>query len=121
MTPDAIDIELARTLEDRRLSRGERQALGATLSRLGPAADRQAIRHRAFELARAALGQEGDRAVLDWLEDVVKALREAEPTAGPRGVAEAHFSPGEDCPRAIERLLAHARRTLDVCVFTITD
>ena len=121
MTPDAIDVELARTLEDRRLSRGERQTLGAALARLGPEADRPAIRLRAFELARAALGRPEDRPVLDWLEEVVRALRDAEPAAGTRGVAEAHFSPGEDCPRAIGRLLDHCRRTADVCVFTITD
>ena len=36
-------------------------------------------------------------------------------------MAEAYFSPGDDCPRAIGRLLASARRTADICVFTITD
>ena len=36
-------------------------------------------------------------------------------------MAEAFFSPGDDCLRAITRLLANASRTADICVFTITD
>ena len=36
-------------------------------------------------------------------------------------MAQAHFSPGEDCLLAIRGLLARARQTADVCVFTITD
>lgn len=121
MTPHEIDGWLARTLDDRNLSRGERQALREFVASLGPQADRHLIRHRAFEAARAALGNPNDAAVLDWLAEVVKAVSEDGPGAGPRWFSEAHFSPGEDCPRAIRRLLTNARHSADVCVFTITD
>src|SRR5262249_42898290 len=88
---------------------------------LEPGTDRREIIHRAFEAARAALVHPDDRTMIDWLEDVDKALREPEKTTGGRGVSEAHFSPGEDCLRANRRFLAGAKRTADVCVFTITD
>ena len=119
MTPEPIDAWLASSFEDRRLSRGERQALAARVAALGPGVDREAIRARAFEIARSALARPEDGLVLDWLEDVVKAIRE-KTLEGP-SLAEAHFSPGDDCLRAIERFLGRARRAVDVCVFTITD
>jgi phosphatidylserine/phosphatidylglycerophosphate/cardiolipin synthase-like enzyme len=38
-----------------------------------------------------------------------------------RGMAEAWFSPHDDCPGRIINLFAEARSHADVCVFTITD
>jgi phosphatidylserine/phosphatidylglycerophosphate/cardiolipin synthase-like enzyme len=121
MTPEEIDAWLAVTLEDRRLSRHERQSLRELAASLEPGTDRHELVHRAFEAARRALVNPDDRTTIVWLEDVVGALREPEKTAAGRGLAEAHFSPGEHCLRAIRRHLAGAKRTADVCVFTITD
>ncbi len=121
MSPQDVQERLARSLEDRRLSRGERQDLQKVLAGLAPDADRRALRHFAFELARSVPAEPGDSLVLDWLEDVVKALDSVEPPDRSAPVSEAYFSPGEDCPRAIIRLMQSARRTADVCVFTITD
>ena len=121
MTPQEIDVWLARTLDDRRLSRNERQVLEEVVDSLGSASDRREVVHRAFEVARDALAGPDDRSVLDWLEDVVKALREGAQSPTGLPLAEAYFSPGEECVLAIHRLLANARRTADVCVFTITD
>jgi mitochondrial cardiolipin hydrolase len=39
----------------------------------------------------------------------------------PASSSRAYFSPGEDCLRAILSELERARRTADICVFTITD
>ncbi|NUO48474.1 MAG: endonuclease [Polyangiaceae bacterium] len=36
-------------------------------------------------------------------------------------LAEAHFSPGDECLDAIRLQLSRARASVDVCVFTITD
>jgi len=116
--PDPIDAWLAESFEDRRLSRGERQTLAAHVASLGPGVDRDAICRTAFAIARSALAHPDDGTVLAWLEDVVRATREA---ASRSTLAEAHFSPGDDCPRTIERFLGRARKRLDVCVFTITD
>ena len=121
MSPQEIQEQLARSLEDRRVSRGERQDLQKALAELAPGVDRRALLRLAFELARTSPGKMGDGLVLDWLEDVVKALEPSLSSVPSSPVAEAYFSPGEDCPRAIIRLLEDARRTADVCVFTITD
>jgi phosphatidylserine/phosphatidylglycerophosphate/cardiolipin synthase-like enzyme len=121
MTPEEIDSQLARTLDDRRLSRSERQALGEFAASLKSDADRRLILTRAFEIAREALANPDDRPIVEWLEDVVKTIREGGEPASHSTLAEAYFSPGDECPRAIARLADHARRTIDVCVFTITD
>jgi mitochondrial cardiolipin hydrolase len=121
MTQEEIDEFLAGTLDDLRLSRNERQALAEFAASLGPEADRQSIRRRAFEAARSALKQPDDRAVIDWLEDVFKAINEPGEGGHGHSLAEAHFSPGDDCRQAISQLLRHASRTADICVFTITD
>ena len=121
MTTQEMDAWLALTLGDRRLSRNERRSLREFAASLEPGTDRREVLHRAFEAARAALANPDDLTMIDWLEDVTKALREPERTAGGRGFAEACFSPGEQCLRAIRRHLAGAKRTADVCVFTITD
>jgi mitochondrial cardiolipin hydrolase len=121
MMPDEIDARLARSLDDRRFSRGERQALVEWLATSGSSIDREEVRRRAFELARAALGRPDDVAVLAWLEEVIRATREVGQPAARPAVAEAYFSPGDECPRAIGRLLASSKKTADICVFTITD
>jgi len=35
--------------------------------------------------------------------------------------SQAYFSPGDDCPQVIVNQLERASRTIDICVFTITD
>jgi mitochondrial cardiolipin hydrolase len=119
MMPQEIDTWLARSLDDRRFSRGERQALGEFVATLDSSIDREAIRRRAFEIARNALGQPDDLPVLAWLEEVTRTIREGGQSRPV--LAEAYFSPGDDCPRAIGRLLANTGKTADICVFTITD
>lgn len=122
MDPEPLDDLLQRTLEDRHLSRRERQALGRALAGLHRPAARDEARRRAFEAARSALADPADAAVLDWLEGVVAILHReaAAPRGGGGAPAEAYFSPGRSCPRRVIRLLNEARRRADVCVFTIT-
>ncbi|MBH24570.1 MAG: endonuclease [Myxococcales bacterium] len=116
-----FDEFFARTLDDGRMSRGESKVL-KKLAEEHTAGDPQKIaqiRSRAFEKAREQLKNSDDRAALDWIEDVVKALH---PTSGQARVAEALFFP-EDGEFGLNRLvqyIAGARSSLDICVFTIT-
>jgi phosphatidylserine/phosphatidylglycerophosphate/cardiolipin synthase-like enzyme len=120
VTKEAIDQLLSQTLDDYRLSRNERQVLKAALDEHGVTEEGLAlVRHRAFQLARESLIDPEAHRVLEWLEEVIKALqpapsRRAEP-------CEAYFSPGDQCARQIARLLGAARHSVDICVFTITD
>lgn len=126
MDQQAIDDMLAATLEDHVLSRGEKHALGEVLQEQSPSEEGFAFwRHRAFALARAELGRQDvhdthvAQSVVDWLEGVVKVLHPI--ASGSDGIARVCFSPGPQCLGAITAELARARKSVDICVFTITD
>ncbi len=112
------------TLKDGALSRGERKVLRETVAeRAGAPEAIEALRKRAFAIAREELVDPRDRAVVEWVEEVVGALLAA---AAPRRAesrepSAAWFSPEDDCVGRILELVRAASRTLDVCVFTITD
>lgn len=120
MTPPQFRDALRQTLGDLKLSRSERRALAAVLG--DPPAEPALLaqyRGLAFDVAReAAAGGARPADLLDWLEDVVKLLQAG---GGSAARAEASFSPGEDCLRQICGLFRLARRSVDACVFTITD
>ena len=121
MSDDQFDAILRHTLEDFRVSRGEKRILQSTLEELH--ADEQDLalyRHRAFEIARNELMSPEAKAVLDWLEDVNKVLKPPQ-TKSDLPESQAYFTPGDDCPRHLIRMLGETRQKLDICVFTITD
>src|SRR4051794_21046716 len=95
---------LGQTLEDRRLSRGERQALGSVFREIKTDDDRAELLHHAFALAREERGGAGDGDVLDWLEEVSGLLVRGRDHHTAIAPSEAFFSPGEECPRRIARL-----------------
>lgn len=117
---EQLDRILQHTLNDYRVSRGEKRVLSSILDDIG--ADEQQLayfRHRAFEIARQEVTGPEAHAVIGWLEDIVKVLQ-AEPTSSAK-TPKAYFSPGSACRNAIGSLLRSARKTVDICVFTITD
>lgn len=118
-TEAQIDDLLRQTFEDQRLSRGERRALAALVEE--PAEMRLRVRRRSFAVARVLAREAEVGLVLDWLEEVQKALVDA-PEQGPneRG-SEAWFSPHQQVFQRIVRALEHTKRTAELCVFTITD
>jgi cardiolipin hydrolase len=119
MTPAELDEIFHQTLDDKKLSRGERKALTQILTDEQPDKDQLAVfRHEAFAVACEHMHDPRDRQVAEWLEDVWKLLL---PPTDTMAVAEARFSPGQDCVRRVISLLEHARSSVDVCVFTITD
>ena len=121
MTSQQMQNILEQSLDDRRLSRGEKASLGQHLKAAG--ADSQQLAHfrsLAFSLAREAIDATNGTMIVEWLEELVKVLQ---PPAvdGNADLAEAWFSPHGDCPQRIRTLLAQVVRTVDICVFTITD
>jgi phosphatidylserine/phosphatidylglycerophosphate/cardiolipin synthase-like enzyme len=118
-----VDLELfeqyfAATFGDQRLSRGERSALKALVEDLDPTPEqRLELVGRAFATARGAAARARPGQVLTWLEAVVRLLLT---TAGSK-VADAVFAPHQDCALRLRKLFDAASRSVDVCVFTITD
>ena len=118
---EGLVAAMRQTLDDVRLTRSEKKALKAVLGDVDPDKhDLARLRHHAFELARESVSVD-DRPVIEWLEDVVKLLLPRGEDVPRAKKAEAYFSPGDACPREIGNFLSRARRSADVCVFTITD
>jgi phosphatidylserine/phosphatidylglycerophosphate/cardiolipin synthase-like enzyme len=109
---------------DRRLSGGEKSALAQWVAaNVTTDQHRGVARHELFAVAKAAAVIHDPGEVIGWLEDVLKVLlpvRAPEPGV-PHEPTAAFFSPGDACRRHIAHRFASARRTADVCVFTVTD
>ena len=123
MDTDQLERALRATLEDGRLSRGERQALSELLAE--QAVDAQPnrlaqVRARAFAIAKERISDPRALEALAWAEDVVKVLAQLDvPVAA--SPSRACFSPGDGCLQTIVGELGRARKSADICVFTITD
>jgi phosphatidylserine/phosphatidylglycerophosphate/cardiolipin synthase-like enzyme len=117
---DALDA----TLDDGRLSGGEERSLRGVIETLSD--DREAlafVRNRAFDKARQRI-EARPLDTLRWLERVDKIIDNtaSPPLPGGRDHGSAcAFSPGESGLGLILRELRGADRSLDICVFTITD
>ncbi|QDV45487.1 Phospholipase D precursor [Stieleria neptunia] len=122
MSDGSIEDALKITLEDYRLTRGEKRALAKVVEKFADD-DRQLAyaRNFAFQLVRDQLGGPNDAELIDWLENALKVLVPRE-SAGDREIrSEAFFSPDDACVGKINRLFTSSRKAVDVCVFTITD
>lgn len=114
------------SLADRKLSGGEKQALADWVTRNARTDQAKGvIRHAAFDVARKSIADPDSDRVVEWLEDVMKVIVPvvAAAPAGAAGVGEdlAFFAPGEACLNHIVRRISGCRRTMDLCVFTVTD
>ncbi len=119
---DQLDQMLRDSVVDLKFDDDERE----TLRQVGEVLDSEKsafLKNRAFAIARERMqAQQCDAdtlLLLKWLEQVVKTLDKIDTSQ--RIKASAHFSPGEDCRRKLLELLRHARRTVEICVFTISD
>ncbi|MDJ0521507.1 MAG: phospholipase D-like domain-containing protein [Planctomycetota bacterium] len=126
MTHADLEAALLATIDDRRVTRSERKALRALIEDddLDPH-ERNQLRARAFDIARETIDAPRAKEVLDWLQDVLGLLvplegRGAEVPSEEREIG-AWFSPGHEPLNAIITQMRRARRSVDVCVFTITD
>lgn len=121
MRQQELEQWLVASLEDFKLSQSEALELREILPQLAND-DIAFTRNKAFQLAREPIHIGGDNAVatLLWLEKLSKTIdnfRQSETSS----IAEAHFSPGEDCRRQLLDLLVSARESIDISVFTISD
>lgn len=117
---DELDDMLQQTLEDRRLSRTERRALAEVFAdHTLNDEERAFVRNRVFAIAREQIKGMEAQNILEWAEDVVKVLHSK--AKRDSSIAEVYFSPGDECRLQIARQLRRAKRSADVCVFTITD
>ncbi|MEN5208678.1 phospholipase D-like domain-containing protein [Stenotrophomonas terrae] len=117
---DSLDRQLRDSAQDFALSNEERSALRELGAELSP--DRlRFLRNRAFDIAREQIGADPAEALpmLKWVEQVVRTL---DVNAGPvETLTSTYFSPGDACMQRLRALCAGAKKTMDICVFTISD
>lgn len=115
---DELLESFQRTLDDQHFSGNEKQALRLLLEEAILNEEEKAyLRNRLFALARAHIQGPQSLKVLDWLDLATKTLFKP----GPAPIHETYFSPIDDCVNVIIHYLRRARRSLKLCVFTITD
>ncbi|MEM1205274.1 MAG: phospholipase D-like domain-containing protein [Acidobacteriota bacterium] len=123
MNLDELEQLLAKTLDDKTMSRSERRALAEVFAGMDLSTSARAgYLNRAFRLAEGAMSRLADREVLDWLLALTKTLSTTADAERPRSkVAEVLFEPRDDAGARLRELVTGCRRSLHLCVFTITD
>ena len=111
------------TFEDQRLSDDERKVLVNLLEQKELfIQDIGYLRNRLFDFAKQALNTATPIAVLNWMEKINKILARFEREAIKKEIkSHVLFNPGNDCRSAIRSFIQKAKKSLDICVFTISD
>lgn len=111
-----------KTFDDHKLSSGERKALTQILKESNLKENQVGfLRNQIFDIARGAFKSYSTLEVIDWLENANKLLNKPDEGSAGNQPNEIYFSPGTDCLNAINSALQHARKSIKICVFTISD
>lgn len=114
-----FDYILNKVLSDRKFSRAEADALQQVLESANYNEREVAVlRSRLFDHIKEMVTSQEERELIGALEGLNKVLW---PASQKYSFAEVHFSPGLDCLDAINRQISNAKKSLDICVFTISD
>jgi phosphatidylserine/phosphatidylglycerophosphate/cardiolipin synthase-like enzyme len=116
---EALAQAFFQTFATKVLSKHDKQTLRKVLAEVKPDLHQQAwLRSRIFNWVYLALPDANSQLALTWLEEVNKILSDY---SNPVIEEKVYFSPGEACLQAIISNLQQATRTVDICVFTISD
>ena len=124
MNKTDVEKALLETFEDYRLSKNEKYALAKVFKDFDHNTEMlRYTRNRAFEIVKKQI-RDSDQyqyESIKWLEQIIKTLDVSQPTSQESGKVEAYFSPGETCAKQIISLIRSAKKSIDICVFTISD
>ncbi len=118
---ETIKAALEASIADGRMADDERWGLVEAVRQAGLNPEAlNALRNQAFKIARANITAWEPHSLLRWAES---AMRVVDAGRLPPRVARnsASFSPGVDCLGTIVGHLQAVRRTVDLCVFTLSD
>jgi mitochondrial cardiolipin hydrolase len=114
-----MDI-IRKSLDDDTLSRSEKKTIRSHLTDARLTSDEQSqLRSELFALAHEKAIGFSLHHILAWLEVLDQSIATTAPPSAT--ISNICFSPGDDCKNTIKSLLSHARRSVDICVFTISD
>jgi mitochondrial cardiolipin hydrolase len=112
---------MVQTFDDYRLSRSERKVLKEVFDESElEEVQREQLRRHAFQVVRNHLDGPHVESCLQWLESTLKLLVGTANEA-PWPESHVYFSPGTACLNAIVNQLQKAKKSVEICVFTITD
>ncbi|MBX9653992.1 endonuclease [bacterium] len=121
MESEEFDRLLLATMQDCRLQSAEIKALDDFLEANSPTDELLAFyRHRVFAIAMERFKEKEAQDVATWIEGVIKRLVPRTKDSNPE-VCAAYFSEVDNCVARIVSLIAEAKSSIDICVFTITD
>ncbi len=110
--------ELEASIADEYFSRSEKKSIRSLVKEFKPSDhDLSVLRSKVFDMANARINAENYSFIMQWVEDASKALVVTVQAEGD----EVYFSPGKSCRAAILNLIGTSVRSLDICVFTISD
>lgn len=120
MNTSALEKLLQQSLQDFKLDQDEKHRF-RELSKVLEDEQLRFIRNKAFDLSRphVKLGGVDALRVLNWLERVIKSIQPVNENT--QISSEAFFSPGVDCRNKIISLINGAKKSINICVFTISD
>ena len=109
-----------KTFDDKKITTSERKAVLRILGAKSLTKHKvDLLRSKLFKFALNAVSGTKNAQIITWLEEAVKTINVAVMVKTVRN--EVYFSPGTDCLKAILSELGSATRTIDICVFTISD
>lgn len=119
---DDLVAAFQKSFEDKFFSKAERDALRLRVVEAKLDQQRRdVLRSKLYAMAKAAAKDSDTQFAFDWLEAATRVLEDKVEQAPKAQGSTVHFSPGETCLGAIVSLVHGARKTLDICVFTISD
>ncbi len=107
--------------DDHKLSEEETKQLTKVLEEEALKADEIGyLRNRLYDFAEGALTSATPADVFRWMRKVNKLLTRFDKMAALH-IPEVYFSPQDDCSLTIRRFIQNSKKTLDICIFTISD
>lgn len=107
------------SFEDGFLSKSEKKALKQIIEEKSPSKrELDWLRSQIFDLAESKLNGQENKQILQWLESANKLIL---PRLKEETYTKVYFSPGPDCLGAISEQIGYTTKSIDICVFTISD
>ncbi len=107
------------SFEDGFLSKSEKKALKQIIEEKSPTKrELDWLRSQIFDIAKTKVKGFENEQVLDWLENANKLIL---PKLKVETITKVYFSPGPDCLNAINEQISYSTKSIDICVFTISD
>jgi len=107
------------SFEDGILSKAEKKSLKEVISDKKPGKrELDWLRSQIFDLANNKINGLENEKILNWLEEANKLIL---PKLYSDTYSKVYFSPGPSCLNAVNEQISYATKSIDICVFTISD